>query len=136
MKKSPPQTPFIYHLGVFLLTSHTFYGITNTQEIYLQSGTDVQIASAWFAKTSTTMDHSIPVVSEILVTDYNIYLVNTTLGNTTDYVTVASSTLSNSNIEMIRYHAELSGTYRIIVYQAGNMHENNTSDWVYLNYNS
>ena len=101
-----------------------------TQDIYLQSGTDLQIGSAWFSKTSTTLEGNRVIVSETTVTDYNIYLVNTA-----GYVTMASSTLSSSNVEMIRYHVELSGTYKIIVYQSGNMHENNTNDWVYLHYN-
>lgn len=48
--------------------------------------------------------NNIIIVSETTVTDYNIYLVNTA-----GYVTMASSTLSSSNVEMIRYHVELSG---------------------------
>ena len=98
-----------------------------SEDIYLSSGQELQVALAWFVGIVESTDGT---VSNVYLTDYDIYLINT-MGN----VTMASSTLTDSNSELIRYEAELSGNYRIEVWQVSAKHYDNNADMLNLTYN-
>lgn len=45
---------------------------------------------------------------------------------------LVSSTLTSSNVELVRLTAEETGTYRIVLYQWGSLNENVDGDWISL----
>ena len=114
-------------------TSNTVF----SQNLYLNAGRELQIALAWLVETSApepatnSNGDTVSIVSEITLADYDIYLVNTSGGS----VDVASSALSFSNVELIRFSSELSGFYRIEVYQIGDSTLAGHTDELTLSYN-
>ncbi len=82
-----------------------------SEPIYLVAGTEIQIGLAWLARTDGYIDEYGRIhYSETDVTDFDLYLV-TSSGDTI----IESSTLTDSNIEMIRFTIVTTGTYRIEV---------------------
>ena len=64
----------------------------------------------------------------VYVTNYDLYVYDPNGENIT-------STLTSSNVEMLRIPISTTGTYRIVVYQVENMNEDVSGDYISLAYN-
>jgi len=99
-----------------------------SRQVSLQSGDSIQIGLSWLIDTNAAP--GVPTsVSQIYVTDYDLYLYDSN-GNL-----VASSETADSSTEMIRYTATISGSYDIVVYQYGSIDDANDGDFMCMTYN-
>jgi hypothetical protein len=122
---------------VSLTNSNSSAGVNViSKEITLNAETEIQIGLLWLMATGdpiivndTNKNEQYPAVIQLYLTDYNLYLYDSS------YNIVASSTLVNSNTELIRATISTSGTYTIVVYQNGVKHSGNPSDTLSLVYN-
>ena len=92
-----------------------------SKELTLTAGTEIQIALSWLATADATNE-------TVYVTDYDIYLYNAA------GTRVITSTLSRTNVEMLRYIVPTTGTYRIVAFQFDLMNSNINQDWISLTY--
>jgi hypothetical protein len=91
----------------------------------------LQVAVAWLAKVEGTVsEYSISNVTDIYLTDYDLYIYDS-YGNI-----IAESSLTDSNLEMIRIDIAFSGTYNIVVEQWSTQDPDNQYDYVALTYNT
>ena len=110
-------------------TSYVGWGNTNltagyqvgSQNVYLSSGTELQIGLAWLASATLSGNN-------VYLTNYDLYLYDS-YG-----ALVASSTLTNSSVELIRYTATTAGTYTMVVYQSGSKTSTIGAETIYLTY--
>ena len=101
-----------------------------TQNVYLNSGTEIQIGMNWLASVNgAEINGNISIEpDDIYLTNYDLYLYD-------PYgILVASSTLINSSTELIRYTATTSGMYRIVAYQNGARTTTISADEIYVTY--
>ena len=94
------------------------------ENVDLVAGTQIQIALSWMIDASTAATD----VDAIYLTDYDLYVLDSW-----DNI-IASSVLSNSNVELIRTTIATTGTYRIMAYQCGAKNSNNLYDEISLAY--
>lgn len=93
-----------------------------SRQIQLNQGTEIQVGLAWLV-TANTDDE------EVYVTNYDLAIINSS-GRI-----IASSRLTLSNVEMLRYTVETTDTYTIVARQFGDINSNNSGDWISLVYN-
>ena len=91
---------------------------------YLSAGTNIQIGLAWLV----TIYSEVEGEEEICVTDYDLQMFDSS-GNI-----MHSSTLSKSNVEMLRISISKNDTYKIVVYQWSEMSQNVDMDWMAITY--
>jgi len=97
-----------------------------TLELNLTAGMDFQAALAWMAYPVNTSTTGISI-SQVILTDYDLRV----YGPSNQ---LYSSALGNSNVEMVRFAVEETGTYRIVLRQYGNKPDNSGDDCVVLSY--
>ncbi len=123
----------IINLEGMLLNSNNYVDYANSnstagveimsQNVYLNAGDDIYIALSWLVSADSTPTSG----SDIYLTDYDLRLYYPS-------GSLAATSLLNSNTEFIRTTVAVSGTYRIVVYQYGNMNSNINSDFLSLVY--
>ncbi len=96
-----------------------------SKPMYIPAGTEVQIALSWLAVTSGGSETATSVTG-VSVHDYDLHL-TTSAGGTP----VASSTLTDSNVEFIRFTIPTSQTYWIEVDLARSI-SGTVSDYIFL----
>lgn len=92
------------------------------QDVYWTANQEIQIGLAWVVYIG--LNSAGTQVDEIYNTAYHLRLYDP------DGTLVASSTLANCNVQLIRYTAPTSGNYQITVFQSGSQAEE--IDWDYL----
>lgn len=93
-------------------------------EMSLTKGQDIQVALSWLA-FAQRLDMNLLSIKKVHVTDYDLRIYQPS-GNYT------SSSLTLTNVEMLRYTAPESGSYRIVIYQWGERDKDNYGDWMSL----
>ena len=69
--------------------------------------------------------------SNLYITNYDLHIYDSN-----NMLIASSSSISSlNNVELIRFKASVAGTYRVVVYQYGTHHANNSRDWLSLTYN-
>lgn len=100
-----------------------------SHSIYLTAGDNIQVALAWLIDIkSSAYESGVITDNYIYVTDYDLYLYDSNNNP------VAYSRLRKGNVELIRWATTLSGVYRIVAYQAGYKHLNNSGDPISFTY--
>jgi len=92
-----------------------------SKELTLTAGTEIQIALSWLVTADATNE-------TVYVTDYDLYLYNST------GTRVVTSSLTRTNVEMLRYIVPTTETYRIVAFQFSPMNSNVDQDWISLTY--
>ncbi len=85
--------------------------------VHLNAGDKIRIGLSWSVDTNSVSTQGAGGynATTVYLNDYNLLLYNP------DDVLVSASTLTDSNIELIRHTASESGIYRMVVVQASNM---------------
>ncbi|MBQ8288584.1 MAG: S8/S53 family peptidase [Clostridia bacterium] len=103
-----------------------------SEPIYLVAGTEIQISLAWLARTDGYVDKSGNIhYSETDVTDFDLYLTTSQGGDV-----IAWSSLLDSNVEMIRYTVETTGTYWIEVDLNDSIDDTDKYELLYITYST
>lgn len=92
-----------------------------SRNVYLTAGAELQVGLAWLAIADLNP-------TTVYVTNYDLYVYGPNGGNIT-------STLTSSNVEMLRIPITTTGTYRIVVYQAEDINVDVSGDYISLAYN-
>jgi len=101
-----------------------------TQYIYLEQGQEIQVGLSWLVSTVPSSSSN---EGELYLTDYNLYLFDPSDPDFTG-MAPATSQLTNSNVEMLRYTATVDGVYVVRIYRFLTMNANNQTDYISLAY--
>ena len=107
------------------------YGdVLYSRTLYLNAGQEIQIAIAWLVEAYCDDDYFALSDAEVYVTDYDLILY---FGS--GPIIESGSSCIYSNVEMLRSTVTVSGTYTIVVVQAGDLDQNVEDDHIVLTYN-
>ena len=113
------------------VTDYTATNVTEGMEfspmgLYLYEGQEIQLALSILVDVSESES-----IDSIEFTDYDIYICPL-MGST---ILASSYFAIESNVEMIRFTAPSSGTYRIVIYAYGNVITSEKGDLIAWAYN-
>lgn len=98
-----------------------------TLELNLTAGMNFQAALAWMSYPVNASTTGISI-SQVILTDYDLRIYSPSNQ-------LYASQLGDSNVEMVRFTVEETGTYRIVLRQYGNKSDDSGDDTVVLSYN-
>lgn len=120
----PKMLSYTTNVHTINSVSEELRAVYSTEQMFLDQFYEFGAAISWLAYAEENPDGTY----ELHNTDYELFVYSSTYGLT------YSSSLSKSAVELVRFTVPESDYYWIVIYQYGEMYENNTEDHIALSY--